>query len=196
MCLKIHGTHMIANNSTNNNVFFFVSDLKIVNYNNYKSLITILWTREEKIFCVTTYLETKSFKTVQAKFSRKSNFTIIKKPKLSLSTQISSHRVSKQPQLEGRKFQIWQEVNRKMSWQYGCSERFCWKEPEKVSLKMFPKTWFLHASLQRILKKDLQLYPYRIQIKHKLTPANNEFLVSVIYHCHINGLHQFWDTLY
>ena len=35
-CLKIHGTHVTANNSTNNNVvFFFVLDLKIVYYNNY-----------------------------------------------------------------------------------------------------------------------------------------------------------------
>ena len=32
------------------------------------------WTKEENIFCVTTYLETKSFKTVQAKFRRKFNF--------------------------------------------------------------------------------------------------------------------------
>ena len=30
------------------------------------------------------------------------------------------------------------------------------------------------ASLQRILKKKIQLYPYRIQIKHKLTPADME----------------------
>ena len=29
---------------------------------------------EEKIFCVTTYFETKSFKTEQAKFCRKFNF--------------------------------------------------------------------------------------------------------------------------
>ena len=35
-CLSIHGTHVIANNSTNNNaVFFFVPDLKLVYYNNY-----------------------------------------------------------------------------------------------------------------------------------------------------------------
>ena len=33
--LNIHGTHVTATNSTNNNVvFFFVSDLKIVYYNN------------------------------------------------------------------------------------------------------------------------------------------------------------------
>ena len=39
-CLNIHGTHVIANNSTHNNVVFFfvfvfVSDLKIMFYNNY-----------------------------------------------------------------------------------------------------------------------------------------------------------------
>ena len=34
--LNIHGTHVTANNSTNNNaVFFFVSGLKIVYYDNY-----------------------------------------------------------------------------------------------------------------------------------------------------------------
>ena len=32
---NIQGIHVIANNSTNNNVFFFVSDLKIEYYNNY-----------------------------------------------------------------------------------------------------------------------------------------------------------------
>ena len=35
-CLNIHENPVTANNSTNNNaVFFFVSDLKIVYYNNY-----------------------------------------------------------------------------------------------------------------------------------------------------------------
>lgn len=32
------------------------------------------WTMEEKTFCVTVYLETKSFKTVQAKFRKKFSF--------------------------------------------------------------------------------------------------------------------------
>ena len=40
-CFYIHGTHVNANKSTNINVvFFFISDLKIINYN-YKSLITM-----------------------------------------------------------------------------------------------------------------------------------------------------------
>ena len=63
-CIHIDGTHVTANNSTNNNVvFFFVSDLKTVYYNNYQSSTTMPWTREEKIFCFSIYLETKSLKT-------------------------------------------------------------------------------------------------------------------------------------
>ena len=67
------------------------------------------WTRKEQIFYVFTYFETKSFKTVQAKSRRKFNFNNYpqKKLKLSLGTQISSYRPSKQPQQEGRKSQIW-----------------------------------------------------------------------------------------
>ena len=34
-CLDIYGTQVTVNISTNNNVLFFVSDLKIVYYNNY-----------------------------------------------------------------------------------------------------------------------------------------------------------------
>ena len=64
-CLNIHRTPVTANNSTNNNVeFFLVSDLKIVYYKTYQSSIKLPWTKEERIFLVTTYLETKSFKTV------------------------------------------------------------------------------------------------------------------------------------
>jgi len=32
------------------------------------------WKLEEKVFCVTTYTQTKSYKTVQTRFRRKFNF--------------------------------------------------------------------------------------------------------------------------
>ena len=49
-CLNIHGIHVTINNSIKNNVeFFFVSDLKIVYYNNYQFLIKMPWIREENI---------------------------------------------------------------------------------------------------------------------------------------------------
>ena len=66
---------MTANNSTNNHdVFFFVSYFIIVYHNHHQSTIAMPRTREEKIFCITAYLETKSLKTVQGKFCRKFNF--------------------------------------------------------------------------------------------------------------------------
>ena len=34
-CLNIDGNHVIANNATTSNVFFFVSDLKIVYCSHY-----------------------------------------------------------------------------------------------------------------------------------------------------------------
>ena len=34
------------------------------------------WKLEEKMFCVTTYIETKSFKAVQTRFRKKFNFNI------------------------------------------------------------------------------------------------------------------------
>ena len=34
-CLNIHGTHVTANKSTNDNEFFVVSNFKIVYYNSY-----------------------------------------------------------------------------------------------------------------------------------------------------------------
>lgn len=52
---------------------------------------------------VTTCLETKSFKTVSAKFCRKFNLNNYpQKSQLSLGTEISSHRVSKQPQQDAK----------------------------------------------------------------------------------------------
>ena len=40
-CLNMHRTHVTANNSTTNNVFFSATDLKMVYCNNYESLITM-----------------------------------------------------------------------------------------------------------------------------------------------------------
>ena len=176
-CFNIHGTHVTSNNSPNNNVlYFFVLDLKIVYYNNYLSSTTMPWTIEEKYFASLIIWGQNHSKQCKQHFAGSLTSTIIpEKPNLSLGRQISSHKVSKQLQLEGRKFQIWQVIDSKMSWQCGCVERFSQKEPEKVPLKTFPRNW----SFMRIVVKnfkDLQLYPYRIQIKH------------------IIGLHLYWDT--
>ena len=66
-CLNIHGTPVTANNSTTNKiVLFFVLDMKIVYYNNYNNYYFDhnALDKRGKRFCITIYLDTKSFKTV------------------------------------------------------------------------------------------------------------------------------------
>ena len=77
------------------------------------------------------------------------------------TTQISSHRSSKQPQLKGRQSQIWQEVDSKISWQCGYGERFCPEESKNVPLKMPARTWSFTCIIAKKnnLKRDLQRYP-------------------------------------
>ena len=64
----------------------------------------------------------------------------------------------------------------------------------KSPSKTFPRTWSFTCNVVKNLKKDLRLYPYRLQIKQKLTPADMEFLVLVINHYHINELYLFETT--
>ena len=111
------------------------------------------WTIE-KLFYPTTYLETKIIRNCASKISQELKIFQLsqQKPNLLLGTQISSHRVSKQPQQEGRKSQIWQHVDCKMSWQRRCNERLCCKESEKVPPKMFPRCW----SFMYIVAKNLK----------------------------------------
>ena len=47
-CLNIYGVRVTTNDFTTNNMFFFVSDLKIVFYNDNQSSITMTWAAEKK----------------------------------------------------------------------------------------------------------------------------------------------------
>ena len=105
--------------------------------------------------------------------------------------QISSHRDNQQSQQESRNPRSGRKLTARCPDNVNVvrdSVRNSLKSPFKDVPKIFGLS---HASLHRMLKKDLQLYPYRIQIKNKLTPADMEFLVSAINHYHINWLHLF-----
>ena len=136
----------------------------------------MLWTREEKIFCVTTYLETKSFKTVQAKFCRKFNF--------------NNYPQKSQIYCWVHKFQATGSANnlnekaenprfgRKLTAR--CPDYMdVVRDSVRISLKKSlgicsQELCLSCALLQRIFKKRSQLYTYRIQMKHKLTQADME----------------------
>ena len=146
------------------------------------------WTREEKYFA-SHICRQNHLKLCKQNFAGSLIFTIIPR---NLGTQISSNKVSKQSQQEGRKSQLTARYPNNLDAVWDS----VWRSQKKSPRRRWKEFGLLGASLQRILKKNLQLYPYRIKIKHKLTAADMKFLVSVINHYHINGLHLLWDSLY
>ena len=69
--------------------------------------------QETKNICIITYLETESFKTVQAKVRRKFNFNNYpqKSHIYRWEHKFQARGSVNKPQQEGRKFQMWQEVD-------------------------------------------------------------------------------------
>ena len=91
----------------------FVSDMKIVTTLNAQSQCL---GKERKNILRHYLFGDKIIQNCASKISQEVWQLSPEKPNLSLGAQISNHRVSKQPQQEGRKSQIWQEVDCKMSW--------------------------------------------------------------------------------
>ena len=124
-------------------------------------------TKEEKIFCVTTHLEIKSFKTVQVKFCRKFN--------------LNNYPQKSQIYHWVHKFQATGLINNldKKAENPRSSRKLTVKCPDNVEA--------VRDSVERSLKKSLRRHSqelgyschhckksYIIQIKHKLTPADME----------------------
>ena len=133
------------------------------------------WTREEKIFCVITYFETSSFKTVQAKFRKKFNFNHPQKSqiyrwvhKFQTTGTVNNLNIKAENPTSGRKLTARCPDN------VDAVRDSVGRGLKKSLRRRSQELGLSRASLQRILKKDLQLYPYRIQIKHKLTPEDVE----------------------
>ena len=123
--------------------------------------------QEKKIFCVNTYLETKSFKTVQANFRWKFNFKNYPKKSQIYRWVHTFQAIIFNPDLTG----YWLQVVLTMCMQWEILAEGVRKSPSED----IPKNLDSHANhCKEPLKKHLKLYPYRIQIKHKLTPAHME----------------------
>ena len=121
------------------------------------------WKLEEKIFCVTTYIETKSYKTVQTRFRRKFNF--------------NTYPGKSQIFLWYRNFQIYGTVNkrskklenpssgRKLSARSAdnveASRVSVGRSSKKSIRRRSSELGISRSSLHRILTQDLNLYPYR-----------------------------------
>ena len=122
------------------------------------------WKLEKKIFCVTTYIETKSYKTVQTCFRRKFNF--------------NTYPGKSQIFLWHRNFQIYGTVNkrskklenpssgRKLSARSAdnveASRVSVGRSPKKSIRRRSSELGISRSSLHKILTQDLHLYSVRI----------------------------------
>ena len=123
-----------------------------------------------KTFCVTLYLETKSLKTVQARYHRfnfnnfpyKFQSTCWVKKFKNTGTLIKSTKKG-QKSTSGRKLTARSPENVNT-----VRDSVGWS-PKKSLQRCSQELGLSCSSIHRILKNDLQLHPYRIQIKQTLT---------------------------
>ena len=123
-----------------------------------------------KTFCVTLYLETKSLKTVQARYHRfnfnnfpyKFQSTCWVKKFKNTGTLIKSTKKG-QKSTSGRKLTARSPEN------VDTVRDSVGRSPKKSLQRCSQELGLSCSSIHRILKNDLQLHPYRIQIKQTLT---------------------------
>ena len=136
-----------------------------------------------KIFCVTTYIETKSYKVVQTRFRRKFNFnTFSEKSQIFLwyhnfQTYETVDKRSKKTEnpSSGRK------LSARSAGNVQASRVSVGRSPKKSIRRRSTELGILRSSLHGILTQGLHLYPYRKQIKHKLTTTDMQKRVEM---CH------------
>ena len=152
------------------------------------------WTKEGKIFCLTTYLETNSFKAVQPKFRRKFNFKNYPQKRqiyrwvLKFQATGSVNNLNKKEEIPNLAGSWLQDVlTMWIQWE------ILWEGDQKVLPKKFPKTWsFMCTVVNQFLPLSsgltfLKWYDCFLRLRWKMTWCNMNY--------HINGLHLFWDTL-
>ena len=132
------------------------------------------FTDEEKIFCLTLYLESKWYKSVQAKFRRKFSFNTFP-TKSGIHQWISKFKATGTVLSINKKAAATTSGRKTTSRTLGNIEALrtsVGRSPKKSIRRRSQELGISYASVQRIFNVDLRLYPYRIQIKYNLTPGD------------------------
>ena len=141
------------------------------------------WKRDEK-YLMSLIIWKQNHLKLQSKFRSKFSFNnysqkshIYRSVHISQTTGSINH-LNKKPEnpISGRKLTVRYPDN------VDAVRGSVGRSPKNSLQKRFQEFGLSRTSLQRILKKDLPQYLYRMQIKRKLTPADIEFLVSVTKH--------------
>ena len=171
--------HLKANNSTSINDIILCFSGLIENRITFHLIKEMVWSIEERTFCVTLYLEAKSLKTVQVRYCRSFNFNNFShkfqithwvKTFKDTGTLITSTKKGKKS-TSGRKLTARSPEN------VDAVRDSVGQSPKKSLRRCSQELGLSRSSVHRILKNDLQLYPYRIQIKQ--TPTQNDMAKRV-----------------
>ena len=173
-CLVINVVHLEVNNSVNiNDIILWFLGL-IENRIIFHLIKEMAWLIEEKTFRVTLYLETKSLKTVQVRYRRRFDFNNFPH-KFQITRWVKKFKDTGTLIKSTKKGQKWTSDRklRARSLENVDAVRDSVERNPKKSLRRHSKKLGLsRLSVHRILKNDLQLYPYRLQIKQTLTQNN------------------------
>ena len=177
-CLVINVSHFEVNNSANINCIILCFSGLIENRTTFHLIKEMAWSVEEKSFCVTLYLETKSLKTGQARhrrfifnnFPHKFQITRCVKKFKDTGTLMKSTK-------KGQKSTSGRKLTARLPESVDAVRNPVVRNPKKSLRKHSQELSLSSSSVHRILKNDLQLYPYRIQIKQ--TPTQNDMAKRV-----------------
>ena len=138
------------------------------------------WTTEQKVFCVKKYYETKSFKTVQARFRRqfdfhhypnKSEIFKIVRNFEAYGTVEDRRKAAQSPAGAPITVRTPENVDR--------VRHSVGRSPSKSLRRRSQQLGISCSSVRCILISDLKLYPYRIQVRHLLTQADKDKRVAM-----------------
>ena len=170
-CLAVNVSHLEVNNSTNINDIILCFSGLIENRITFHLIKEMVWSTEERTFCVTLYLETKSLKTVQMRYCRSFNF--INFPyKFHITCWVKKFKDTGTLITFTKKGQKWtsgRKLTARSPENVDAVRDSVGRSPKKSLWRCSQELGLSRSSAHRILKNDLQLYPYRIQIKQTLT---------------------------
>ena len=135
---------------------------------------------EQKVFCVKTYYETKSFRIVQARFRRKFSFNQFpnRSQIFKLVKKFKAHGTCGDRRVAGSS-PSGPPITIRTPDNVSRVQESVGRSPSKSLRRRSQELGISVSSVRRMLVKDLQLYPYRIHIKHELTETDEEKRVAM-----------------
>ena len=179
-CLVINVSHLEVNNSANINDIILCFSGLIENRTTFHLIKEMAWPIVGKTFCVTLYLETKSLKTVQARYRRRFNFNNFP-PKFQITCCVKKFKDTGtliKSTKKGQKSTSGIKLTARSPENVDAVRDSVGRSPKKPLQRCSQELGLSCSSVHRILKNDIQLYPYRIQIKQTITHNDMAKLVE------------------